>query len=139
MSAASVRIAREAQMVNETNVYAMINNGHFPGRWKRLHGLRGMPDYMVCVPAHVEARDGLTFNTRTFFVEVKEIDEKPESATKPFDLCLRHAQIPFFKDWPGEKYVLVRWQRTRELSWFSGKERKPCLRDEINGPFKRDF
>lgn len=117
-------------MVNETNVYELLNDGLYPGRWKRLHGMRGIPDYLVGWPIKK------LIALRQFFVEVKEIAKRPKTRTTKFELELRPAQIPFFKDWPGEKYVLVRWLDTKTYSWFSGKDRFTSLSREIPGPFK---
>lgn len=120
-------------MVNEGNIYEAIEAHLFPGVWKRLHGLRGMPDYLVwCNVKYL--LDG--FSDRQFFVEAKELN-LPKRASGSINLNLRTAQIPFFKSWPGEKYVLVRWYESREYSWFSGKERFVTLGDTIRGPFKR--
>ncbi len=126
-------------MVNEGNCYAAIERGEFPGIWKRLHGMRGIPDYIVWVSPRLDVFKGPAFG-RQFFVEVKELAEKPKSKTKMFELGLEAPQVPFFSKiggWPGEKYVLVRWMNTRTWAWFTGEARYTSLSREIAGPFKR--
>lgn len=127
-------------MVNEGNCYNAIDKGAFPGRWKRLHGMRSIPDYIVWVPKN--KKKSITMPERQFLVEVKELSYRPTDRFKMFELGLEASQIPFFSKkggWPGEKYVLVRWMNTRTWSWFSGNDRYTSLSREIAGPFKVEF
>ena len=120
-------------MVNENNAYAAIKRGAFPGVWKRVTA-RGLGDYFVYYRAPKLA-DWVV--GRQFFVEVKEVDTFEGAEVRTFNLHLRPAQIPFFKSWPGEKYVLVRASDTKKWAWFSGKERFVVMGDQVECPFKR--
>ena len=126
-------------MPNEDNAYEAIERHEFVGQWKRLHGMRGLPDYIVWVPPRFDIYKG-RFG-RQFFAEVKQLERMPRSRHTTFNLDLRPAQVPFFSKlggWPGEKYVLVRWGDKKTWSWFSGEDRITSLSREIAGPFKRE-